>query len=124
MTDRICWHGHRVTDTEATSCPLCGVTMDNARIAAAAAEKAEAERQPRGPDRSWSWIVAGLMLGLIGSIITSSSDEDAGTVVGLIMCALGGFALLVAAVGIGVYNGMLDFTDRERFNQRRSPRQP
>jgi hypothetical protein len=125
MTDRICQHGHRVTDPDAERCPLCGVDLASSRPAggpAAVRRTSPDTGGSPGPVRSWNFIVSGLVLIAVGTVVAYSWHSDPPVVLGLILSSIGTTAVLIGAVGIGVYNGMLDFTDRKRADRsRRDP---
>ena len=99
----------------AVVCPTCraAINPDSAPMIAAEPEKESV------PDHG-NYIIAGLVIGIIGAFIligTDQSGEDTWAVLGLIVGAIGAMVLFVGLVGLGVYVGMRQF-DHWQTNER------
>jgi hypothetical protein len=99
-------------------CPHCRSQVEAKEIAV----EPSLPIPPSTPDYG-GYILAGGSLTVMGVgvvVAAASSDADSGVVVGSIIAAIGGMALFVGLVGLGVYIGMRQFDLWQRNDGERS----
>jgi len=103
---RECSNGHLVSEDYLKACPRCGSQLPPAP----GREKPPADASPdvaRAP-RGLPMLVAGVILGLFGSLLSYAADNGPAEVMGELLLGLGGVLILVGAVALGVKLGIED----------------
>ena len=113
---RVCWDGHRGYDARATICPKCHKEVSGPALTDTAGTGSDGLP---GAGRSWTWATGGTAATAGGIALLVAGSDDGLQVAGAILLAFGQGALLIGVVGLGVFNGMLDFHERKEAAERR-----
>jgi hypothetical protein len=110
---RVCGNGHSVDEDYLKACPRCGSRLPPVPAKAAGDDdSAPTDAEPSGfvdrTPRGLPMLVAGVILGLFGGLLSYAADRGPAEVMGILLLGLGGVLVLVGAVALGVKLGIED----------------
>lgn len=104
---RECSNGHHVSEDYLKACPKCGSQLPPAPVREGPPADAGPGVVTRAP-RGLPMLVAGVILGLFGSLLSYAAHNGPAEVMGNLLLGVGGVLILVGAVALGVKLGIED----------------